>query len=90
MEVKELFQGVASTKTVDGAIAAAAHLREELEQHVQRERARCQKADDAIEALIECLILHQDVKETNRPLSEREPFRTRIEEVFRTFEEIDS
>lgn len=87
MDVKDFFHGVASTSTFDGAFAAASHLREELEQHIQRERERTQRAEIAIEALVECLILHQDVEETETPLSEKEPFKGRIEEVIKAFEE---
>ena len=88
-ELKELFHGVASTKTIDGALAAASRLREELEQHIQREREKTQRAEYAIEALAECLLLHQDVEETERPLIEKEPFKRMIEEVIDAFEEFN-
>ena len=90
MDVKDLFQAVATTNTVNGALVATSRLREELEQHIQQEKARTQRAEYAIEALTECLILHQDVKETERPLIEKETFKMRIEEVIDAFEEFNS
>ena len=89
MDWEEMCERLKFARSINPAIFATENLFEEIQQFKQEQKRKINEAEDAIEALIQCLVLHQGEKMTEEALSQRQPFEEKITRVVEALEKLD-